>query len=309
MSSAKLPPALFRILVAGSLLFLLIVLRQQWILAHSTSKQHHSTPQQWKHKTLQVKQMSQNTFCEDTVSPQRWKNFKAYQHHLDQLRSQSKRPLLYIALLMSQPADEVIMADLSLQLYRLVDFIGHQHLFVSIVALEDQGQQPMVEYLQHMLLHLKVEHQVELLSPSVQSAQFKNQALKYVWSHFQEHQEHMYDRILFLTPVFYCMEDMLDLLYQSMMHQLDITCGLDYDLPNSQQVTFKDIETTRDRKGNAFSLGGTTSDSISNGALHGLVPFQVSCCWYVPFADSLFSFCYDVKFLIPFSSRCGLYSI
>lgn len=40
---------------------------------------------------------------------------------------------------------------------------------------------------------------------------------------------HLFGKVLFLNDVFFCAHDMVELLYQSDLHQSDMTCGLDYD--------------------------------------------------------------------------------
>lgn len=122
---------------------------------------------------------------------------------------------------------------------------------------------------------------------------------------------HLFGKVLFLNDVFFCAHDMVELLYQSDLHQSDMTCGLDYDntdkglgfydtygyvqvlrmflyLPNDidtplfRRATARCRWVDRDRDGEIWEkrpLPGQTTVSESNERMKQGLPFQVSCCW------------------------------
>jgi hypothetical protein len=91
----------------------------------------------------------------------------------------------------------------------------------------------------------------------------------------------IYAKILFMNDVFFCKDDIIELLYQSYIQNADLTCGLDFDV-NEGRLGFYDTWVARDINGrqfNKFSLDVLSSDAISNRNLKNGDAFQVHCCW------------------------------
>ena len=88
----------------------------------------------------------------------------------------------------------------------------------------------------------------------------------------------IYDQIVFLNDVFFCMRDIVRLL----LHEVDMACGMDYDLHNSKGDTpqFYDTWVARDMDGKKLTKKPLhfkdQSDRIK--LLLGQ-PIQVQCCW------------------------------
>jgi hypothetical protein len=88
----------------------------------------------------------------------------------------------------------------------------------------------------------------------------------------------IYDQIVFLNDVFFCMRDVVRLL----LHEVDMACGMDYDLHNAKGDTpqFYDTWVARDLDGKKLTKKPLhfkdESDRIK--LLLGQ-PIQVQCCW------------------------------
>ncbi|TPX30101.1 hypothetical protein SmJEL517_g06250 [Synchytrium microbalum] len=93
----------------------------------------------------------------------------------------------------------------------------------------------------------------------------------------------VYDRVVFLNDVQFCAEDILELIFQSMLQDSSITCGLDYDLVHSpSEPGFYDVWVARDIDGQEFNKHPWdffTPTAESSARLAQGLPFQAQCCF------------------------------
>ena len=96
-----------------------------------------------------------------------------------------------------------------------------------------------------------------------------------------------FQKVLFINDIYFCADDLRELIYQSLRQQSDVTCATDFDVaepPENPQLGFYDTWVARDVNGEAFNKfphDGFTKDPLSTLHLGAGLPFQVSCCWYV----------------------------
>ncbi|TPX45146.1 hypothetical protein SeMB42_g01591 [Synchytrium endobioticum] len=92
-----------------------------------------------------------------------------------------------------------------------------------------------------------------------------------------------FDRVVFLNDVIFCAEDIVELVYQSMMQNASIACGLDYDIANKiGEPGFYDTWVARDINGLEFKKHPWdffVPDMESAAKLATGLPFQVQCCY------------------------------
>eukprot|EP00842_Homolaphlyctis_polyrhiza_P004159 jgi/Hompol1/4744/HPOL_000501-RA len=120
------------------------------------------------------------------------------------------------------------------EVLRLVDFIGKDRVYVSIYE-NGSTDKPLLRVLGEFLLAYDIRHTM-VLSDSVSDftnsnrisllAKYRNLAIDPLFG-LADH----YDRIVFINDVFHCLDDTLELLYQTELQDTDITCGFDYEKP------------------------------------------------------------------------------
>lgn len=94
-----------------------------------------------------------------------------------------------------------------------------------------------------------------------------------------------FQKVLFINDIFFCADDLRELIYQSYRHHADVTCATDFDVAepsNDPQLGFYDTWVARDVRGEAFTkrpADDFVKDPFSALRLHAGLPFQVSCCW------------------------------
>ncbi|KAL7754454.1 hypothetical protein RI367_000435 [Sorochytrium milnesiophthora] len=91
-----------------------------------------------------------------------------------------------------------------------------------------------------------------------------------------------FGKVLFLNDIYYCHDELLELLHQSYQQQSDMTCGVDYDGGN--QPVFYDTWVTRDSRGEQWDKQPLdnhvrTSDGDNHDKALRQQPFQAHCCW------------------------------
>ncbi|KAJ2241797.1 hypothetical protein GGI13_007196 [Coemansia sp. RSA 455] len=173
---------------------------------------------------------------------------------------------------------------MALQLLALADTLGHGQVFISIYenGSEDRTKEilhrfdSMLESLgiTHRILadntcKLRNMHRIEYL------AKVRNLALEPLYS-----SDAKYGRVLFINDIFFCMTDLLELLFQARTHSAHLTCGEDFDMFNGAPG-FYDIWITQDMRGEMpkKEMHRISNDDITMVAQMRDRPFQVQCCW------------------------------
>ncbi|KAJ2042181.1 hypothetical protein GGI03_000773 [Coemansia sp. RSA 2337] len=177
-----------------------------------------------------------------------------------------------------------ILPNMALQLLALVDTLGHGRVFISIY---ENGSEDRTKEILHRfdstLESLGIAHQI-LTDDSPKPmhihrieylAKVRNLALEPLYSSSAK-----YGRVLFLNDIFFCMTDLLELLFQARAHSAHLTCGEDFDMFNGGPG-FYDIWITRDMHGEMpkKEMHRISNDDISMVAQMRDRPFQVQCCW------------------------------
>ena len=131
--------------------------------------------------------------------------------------------------------NEKNLPDFIYQLMRLLSVFKKANIFVSIY--ENGSMDDTRLYLTLLRLNLQALniphsiftqdvakphgiHRIEYL------AKLRNQAMKPLF-----HSTALYDKIVFLNDIFFCAEDVLELVWQSVLNRADLVCGVDYDWP------------------------------------------------------------------------------
>ncbi|KAI3633695.1 hypothetical protein MIR68_008642 [Amoeboaphelidium protococcarum] len=177
-----------------------------------------------------------------------------------------------------------------MQLHYLVSHLGSTRVYVSVFESGSHDQTKTYLALFEMILtSLQVQHTVQLSSDhrpdGVNRIEYlagvRNQVMQPLYT--MQSTGKQFDKVLFLNDVFFCVNDALELLYQSRLQQSDITCALDFDINDEiNQLGFYDTWVDRNMKGEMFKkipLDSFTNDQASDDLLRDEHPFQVQCCW------------------------------
>ncbi|KAJ1904629.1 hypothetical protein GGH13_008034 [Coemansia sp. S155-1] len=177
-----------------------------------------------------------------------------------------------------------ILPNMALQLLALADTLGHDRVFISIY--ENGSRDRTKEILRRFdstLESLGIAHQI--LTDNTRKprnmhrieylAKVRNLALEPLYS-----SDAKYGRVLFINDIFFCMTDLLELLFQARAHSAHLTCGEDFDTYNGGPG-FYDTWVTRDMRGKMpkKEMHKMFKDDISMVAQMRDRPFQVQCCW------------------------------
>ncbi|KAJ2839148.1 hypothetical protein FBU31_000755 [Coemansia sp. 'formosensis'] len=179
---------------------------------------------------------------------------------------------------------EMVLPNMALQLLALADTLGHSRVFVSIY---ENGSKDKTKEILHRfnstLNALGIPHQIctdEVPKPEhihriEYLAKVRNLALEPLHSTGTK-----YGHVLFLNDIYFCMPDILELLYQSRTQSAHLTCAEDFDIFNGGPG-FYDIWVTRDMRGEMprKEMHKISGDDISMVAQMRDRPFQVQCCW------------------------------
>jgi alpha-1,3-mannosyltransferase len=137
-----------------------------------------------------------------------------------------------------------IMSDFIIQLIKLVDFLtvtDKTRVFVSIYESGSNDQTKTNLYLLSVLLESRgVKHSIQggdekldFLSHRIEFlANMRNRALESLSSAVSGGP---FDKIIFLNDVFFCADDVKELIHQSLLQNADLTCGLDFDTEDSSK--------------------------------------------------------------------------
>ncbi|KAJ2060340.1 hypothetical protein GGI17_003789 [Coemansia sp. S146] len=179
---------------------------------------------------------------------------------------------------------EGILPNMAMQLLALADTLGHSRIFMSIY---ENGSEDKTKEILHQfnstLNTLGIAHRIladdtpkpEHIHRIEYLAKVRNLALEPLHSSGTK-----YGRVLFLNDIFFCMTDLLELLFQSRAHSAHLTCAEDFDMFNGAPGLY-DIWVTRDMRGMMprKEMHKISDDDTSMVAQMRDRPFQVQCCW------------------------------
>ncbi|KAJ2860571.1 hypothetical protein GGH94_005422 [Coemansia aciculifera] len=177
-----------------------------------------------------------------------------------------------------------VLPNMALQLLALADTLGHDRVFLSIY--ENGSRDRTKEILRQFdstLSALGIAHRIftdnkrkpRHIHRIEYLAKVRNLALEPLHSNGTK-----YGRVLFINDIFFCMTDLLELLFQSRAHSAHLTCAEDFDMYNGGPGLY-DTWVTRDIRGKApkKEMHRLTKDDLSMVAQMRDRPFQVQCCW------------------------------
>ncbi|KAJ2827506.1 hypothetical protein GGI24_002626, partial [Coemansia furcata] len=179
---------------------------------------------------------------------------------------------------------EKVLPNMALQLLALADTLGHSRVFISIY---ENGSKDNTKEILHRfnstLNDLGIAHQIRADATSKPEhihrieylAKIRNFALEPLHSTGTK-----YGHVLFINDIYFCVPDLLELVYQSRAQSTHLTCAEDYDMFNDGPG-FYDTWVTRDMRGQRLSkevqrISGDEKTLLSQIRDR---PFQVQCCW------------------------------
>ncbi|PVU94031.1 hypothetical protein BB561_002863 [Smittium simulii] len=184
-----------------------------------------------------------------------------------------------------------VLPHLLTELLSVIDFLGNENVFVSIYenASSDYTRQILTTF-ELQLSQRKIEHKVvfgKLGKPLYYHridylSKIRNKALSPLYSLYKK--KVLFKKIVFLNDIYFCKNDILELIYQSDFQQSDVTCGLDLDFDGDSEdhgISFRDTWVARDISGYPFNK--TLSEMVYHKEtfkrFSNNLPFQVQCCW------------------------------
>lgn len=184
-----------------------------------------------------------------------------------------------------------IAPDMIVQLLKLIDFIGQSRVYVAIF--ENGSSDHTKTYLRLLdviLAHKQVARNI-LLDVLVRPAGIhrieylagvRNRIVDLMLTHVEA--KSLADKlhqVIMLNDIFFCAQDILELMYQFDRQGADMTCGLDFDR-DENGIGFYDTWVARDVDGRPFNkrpLDAFVQHEQSAAKLKQKSPFQVYCCW------------------------------
>ncbi|KAJ2255922.1 hypothetical protein GGI13_001379 [Coemansia sp. RSA 455] len=180
--------------------------------------------------------------------------------------------------------NEQILPNMATQLLALADRLGHDRIFISVY--ENGSKDKTREILQRFnetLNALNIAHRIITDSePKPQHvhrieflAKVRNLAMEPLYS-----SKVKYGHVLFSNDVFFCMSDVLELIFQSRAQGSHLTCAQDY-YELYGEPAFYDRWVSRDMLGHRLidEPYKLSSDRITMEAQMRDRPFQVQCGW------------------------------
>lgn len=113
-----------------------------------------------------------------------------------------------------------------------------------------------------------------------------------------------YDVLIFFNDVFYCVDDLLELIHQHVIQSADITCAMDWQ----HTTKFYDLWVARDIMGEMFypssvmwgnSVTHFPDHPLSKSRYEQRLPLQVYSCWNGVVVFSAQPFVKEVRFRVP----------
>ncbi|KAJ3077976.1 capsular associated protein [Quaeritorhiza haematococci] len=180
--------------------------------------------------------------------------------------------------------NEAVLPDLIAQLLHLVAFFGPDRLFVSVF--ESGSEDKTKDILRHLNDTLDVLGVSRRIKISDEKRNPEGHRIEYLAHIRNEAMTPLYetdidfDRVIFMNDVFYCANDVKELLHQTRIQKSDITCAMDFG-PRGTDISFYDNWVAHDMGGFMFGFGADDFlvHQPSNKRYKEGIPFQVSCCW------------------------------
>ncbi|KAJ2675395.1 hypothetical protein IWW42_001181 [Coemansia sp. RSA 1085] len=206
---------------------------------------------------------------------------------------------------------EHILPNMATQLLALAKVLGRSNVFISVYENgSTDNTKRILHAFNHTLAALEIPHQITADSqprPTLYHriqymADIRNCALQPLYTH------NIYSRVMFLNDVYFCLSDILELIYQAQHHRTHLLCAEDFDTRHGA-LEFYDTWVARDMLGRAFRnrYQNIADDSL---ALVGQIsnrPFQVQCCWNgMAIIDAqAFSFPHNLRFRRSNAGECS----
>ncbi|KAJ1813132.1 hypothetical protein LPJ60_006403 [Coemansia sp. RSA 2675] len=179
---------------------------------------------------------------------------------------------------------EKILPSMAHQLLALADTLGHHRIFISIYENGSKDKtKDILNRFNSTLNAMGIAHQIRSeLAPKPKHihrieylARVRNFALEPLYNSGTK-----YGKVLFLNDIFFCVPDVLELLFQQRAQSAQLACAEDFDIYHGGPG-FYDTWVTRDMRGDKFTknMHKLTKDPISMIAQMRDRPFQVQCCW------------------------------
>ncbi|KAI8320665.1 hypothetical protein GQ54DRAFT_246300, partial [Martensiomyces pterosporus] len=180
--------------------------------------------------------------------------------------------------------NERVLPNMATQLLAFADMLGSKRVFLSIYenGSTDRTKEILREF-KRALRILGIPHRIvadEKPRPALYHrieymAEIRNRALEPLAGLGTR-----FDKVVFLNDVFFCLTDLMELVYQSQLNSAHLTCAEDFESKHGI-LAFYDTWVSRDILGRAFK-GQPQNIADDIGALLGQLrnwPFQVQCCW------------------------------
>lgn len=193
----------------------------------------------------------------------------------------------FVALNLHQ--NEAILPDMITNLVHLAAFLGVDNVYISIfengsedrskVLLNLAGSIFKVAGIEHSIVssnrrQTKWDHRVAFL------ADVRNQAIEPLHALRKQHGI-TFDTVIFMNDVLYCLDDVLELIWQSRLSEATITCAVDFDSALDDPAIY-DVWVGHDIAGDGFKKR-PREEVISHGPDRDRwmrnSPFQAFCCW------------------------------
>ncbi|KWU47204.1 hypothetical protein RHOSPDRAFT_14547 [Rhodotorula sp. JG-1b] len=184
-----------------------------------------------------------------------------------------------------------IIPDLFSNMFKVSAILGFQNVFVSVYENGSRDQTKALLRLFDALarsIGLRVvirtslrtrgafNHRIEYL------AEVRNAALAPLWE-LRDAEGEVFDSIIFMNDVLPCVDDLLELVWQSRRQNAGITCGSDYIFHDEVgQPVFYDNWVARDMNGTALEnapFEAVFRDMESSHRFQRHLPVQVQSCW------------------------------
>lgn len=114
-------------------------------------------------------------------------------------------------------------------------------------------------------------------------ARMRNIAIEPMFPETQTTSFKKFDKLLFINDIHTCLDDILELMYQSDIQKSDITCGVDFERKDRDSVQHYDIWVSRTINGNLVrdlqNLPEFHKDPYSRDRYQSGLPVQVYSCW------------------------------
>ncbi|KAJ2037277.1 hypothetical protein H4S03_003075 [Coemansia sp. S3946] len=179
---------------------------------------------------------------------------------------------------------EKLLPNMATQLLALADTLGRTRIFISIYENGSRDRtKEILKRFNETLNTLAIAHRIitdDMPKPKQVHrieylAKVRNSALEPLYSSSIK-----YGRVVYLNDMFFCLTDLLELVFQSLVHRAHLTCAEDFELVHGS-LAFYDTWVARDILGHAFKKQpfNIADDGAAKAAQTRGRPFQVQCCW------------------------------